>query len=68
MICSECQWTHDHAHGAPWTPPVRYRAQVWNGDRWVDGMLARERRTADDDAVRLARRYERPTRVIEEAT
>jgi hypothetical protein len=44
----------------------RYRAQVWNGERWVDGILSTNRRTADSDAVRLARRYGRPTRVIEE--
>jgi hypothetical protein len=44
---------------------TRYRAQVWNGKTWVDGVLSTVRRTADDDAVRLARKYDRPVRVIE---
>jgi hypothetical protein len=48
-------------------PDMRYRAQVWNGERWVDGSVYRKRRRADDEAVALARRYQRPTRVIEVA-
>jgi len=43
----------------------KWRAQVWNGERWVDGVLSTSRKVADDDAVRLARRYDRPVRVIE---
>lgn len=44
---------------------TRYRAQVWNGERWVDGVLSTKLRTADDDAVRMARKFGRPVRVVE---
>lgn len=43
----------------------KHRAQVWNGERWIDGVLATTKRTAEVDAERMADLYARPVRVVE---